>query len=219
MIKKETWLHDHEYRAMTPKEAKEYFEWFKENIPAEMETLRRVVPKKISLDFSPESLIPLEKWFLPARAYKKLPKKQIMEDYANAPDYILEEMLRSRYAPTWQTVTIAAMVGVYLGEVFVRNDKDLYWGYVKKPKSDVHFNMPVVYGFSPPSMKFQASVSALSWCVPTYSTSRHGEKEKKTLYEWYKQCMHGKAVRWSSDYSPEKFMQAMEDWEKEQAKS
>jgi hypothetical protein len=73
MIIKQSRLSDQEYRAMSPKEAKEYFQWFMTNIPNEIEILKRTVGNKITLDFSPESLIQLEGWFLPLRAYNLNP--------------------------------------------------------------------------------------------------------------------------------------------------
>jgi len=206
MIKKQMRLSSDEYRNMSPKEAKEYFDWFKANIPNEIEKLNKVskIDKSVVLDYSPESLIALEKWFLPLRVYVKLSKKQILEDYANAPDFILQEMLIKRYAPSVRTVDLAVMVAVYFGEVFVRNNPDLYWDYVKKPKSSAYFNEPVIYGFTPPDMKFPGYVTVLSWCVPTYSNSRRGDKPKKSLYEWYKHWLENKELFWDPDYSAEK---------------
>lgn len=206
MFKKQIWLHEHEYRAMTPKVAKEYFDWFKENIPNELETLRKVVKKSISLDYTPESLNLIYDWFLSVRTYIKLTKKQILEDYASAPDFILQEMLENRYVPTVQTTEIAAMIAIYFGEVFIRNDSDLYWDYVKKPKSDVCFNEPVVYGFTPPDQK-PCYVSTFNWCIPLYSNTRKGTNWDKTWYEYYLLWIENKATFYAPDFCSEKYIQ------------
>ena len=209
MFPEKIWMQEQEYRTMTPAVAKAYFAWFKENIANEMESLQAgmlidPIAKKISLDYTPESLIPLYEWFLSVKKYKKLSEEQIREDYALAPDFILQEMLGKPYAPTIGSTDLAVKLGIYLGEVFVRNDSDLYWDYVKKPKNDVAYNRPVICGFRPPGMdKHPTYQDVLSGCMPTYSSSKHGEKDKNSFYERYQLWMDNKELFYSPVFSPE----------------
>ena len=113
-------------------------------------------------------------------------------------------MLEKRWAPTVGTADLATKLGIYVGEVFIRNDSDLYWDYVKKPKKDNSFNEPVVYGFTPPNMK-PYYLNVLRMCMPFYSNSSKGEKDKKTWYEWYQHWKESKEMYYSPDYCPEKF--------------
>lgn len=196
------YLTDQEYRLMTPKEANDYFKWFKDNISVEIENLKKVIGNSVKLDFTPESLIALENWFLPLIVFKKISKKSIRLDYSDAPDFILDEMLQNRYSPTKFTVEMSLRIAVYLGEVFIRNNSELFWDYVIKPKSDAYFNMPVIYGFTPPDMKFQPYCNVIGLCVPSYSKSRHGDYSKKPIYEWYNHWVNEKRIYWSPDYDP-----------------
>ena len=210
MFEKKMLMCEHEYRSMTPKVAQHYFEWFKENIPNEVYLLQLGMledpfARKIPLDYSPESLKTLYEWYLTMRKYKKLSKKQILEDFADAPDYIIQEMLVNRYAPTVGIVDLATKLAIYSGEVFIHNDSDLYWDYVKKPKTDESYNMPVIFGFSPPEMKFQACFNTFSMCMPTYSSSAKGEKDKRTWFEWHQHWMDNKEMYYSPIYSHEAF--------------
>ncbi|MCL2706551.1 MAG: hypothetical protein FWE97_00010 [Dehalococcoidia bacterium] len=196
---------------MTPKVAEEYFAWFKDNIPNELANLNDAVGKPVVLDFSPDSLISLEKWFISVRKYVKLSKKQILEDFGNAPEYILQEMMQNRYAPTVGTADLGAKIAIYFGEIFTRNDSGLYWDYVKKPKSDVCFNEPVIYGFTPPNLKYKGYVSTFNWGIPLYSNSSKGTNWKGTWYEFYRIWENLKKLYWAPDYSVEKLMRQMNE--------
>jgi len=199
---------------MTPKKADEYFMWFSTQISGEIEILDAMIRREVILDFSPESLKPLENWFIPLRKYEKKSKQEIMASYANAPSFILEEMLEKRYAPTSETVELAARIALYFGEVFVKNNTDLHWGYVKTPKTDIYFNTPVIYGFSPPNMKFQAYVNTFSWCVPVYSSSPKGEQDSNTWSKWYQHWIGEKEIFWDPEYTTQKYMQIMKERQK-----
>ena len=220
MFKKHIWLHEDEYRAMTPKVAKKYFEWFVENIPIVMEALQAELGDEVILDYTPKSLIPLEAWFLPKRRYVELTEKQILEDNANAPkaikDYIIQEAMESRFVPTVGTYYMAAGIGIYIREVFVKNDADLYWDYVKKPKSDVRFHEPVVNGFSPirtdvKYMKTSYFISPFDICKAFHASSPQGAKQKNSWYDAYNLAIENKEMFYHPDYFAEMLMQKLEE--------
>jgi hypothetical protein len=217
MFKKQIWLYEQEYRAMTPKAAKDYFTWFVGNIPDEMISLIEMVGSLINLDYSPESLGPLEEWFISERSYIELTDDQIREDNANAPDFILQEMLVKRFAPTVASYDLGAKIAIYFGEVFIRNDPDFYWDYIKRPKSDACFNKPVICGFSPPDTKYPAYANTFSWGLPLYSDSPKGTNWKSTWREIYQIWRENKEIYYASDDTRDKLLlQRQERWAKEE---
>ena len=36
---------------------------------------------------------------------------------------------------------------MYMGEIFIRNNPILYWGYFTEPRTDISVNRPVLLGF------------------------------------------------------------------------
>jgi len=209
MFKNQIWLYEQEYRAMSPKAAKDYFAWFVDNIPNEITELQEVVGDSFILDYSPKTLIQLEEWFISKRKYVELTEEQIREDNANAPEFILQEMLVKKFAPTVESYDLGAKIAIYFGEVFIKNDSDLYWDYVKKPKNEVSFNVPVIYGFTPLDMKYQCYVNTFNWGLPLYSDSPKGTNWQNTWYEMYQLWIEDKAMYYSPDFSKEKLLQKM----------
>ena len=140
-----------DYYSMTPKQAKENFEWFISKIPERVEYLRNRISKdlKISveeLDFSPESLKIVWKWFLKTARVEKTPKEQVAE-MEKQWGHLGEHWIQ-REQLTVATQFIVRDIGMYLGEVFIRNyPRIITWGYFVKPKSNVNAKKPLLYGF------------------------------------------------------------------------
>lgn len=163
------------WRDMSPKEAKAFFDWFSAHIPAKMEQLRNIVEategdaKK--LDYSDESLVYLWRWYLDHIEIEDVPEEEIRtrcEEQAHA----LQELLRRKGGVTSEVTyqkfyneaytafkkqnlkppwgLIAADIGIYLGECLIKRypDKKILWGYFTKPKLDINVNRPVLMGIS-----------------------------------------------------------------------
>ena len=72
------------FSSMSDAEAQEYFDWVMDVIPERMEYMREVCAKdlgidKSELDFSPESLLLLGKWFYMVGKIEKTPKAKLRE--------------------------------------------------------------------------------------------------------------------------------------------
>ncbi|MBO4429419.1 MAG: hypothetical protein J5832_05645 [Clostridia bacterium] len=99
------------------------------------------------LDFTPESLIPLWKWFGPRIYREEIPQEWYEERIAKQPVWAREFIKKEDLSR--ETKKILDDIATYFGETMRRNHSDkLHWDYVKKPKSDVSFNRPVLIGFS-----------------------------------------------------------------------
>lgn len=141
-------------------EATNYFEWYINSIPTRIEYLKRI--SNLQLDLSPESLIPLWSWFLKQAEIENTPKAKLEElnsqikaipyDIAST---VLEE---NKTQFSLQTEYILRDIAMYFGEVCVKNNQAIYWGFHTDAGKDSFANRPILMGFldrdfSPP---FQA---------------------------------------------------------------
>ena len=135
------------FRTMSKRELKEYYEWFKQMIPERISILEKTVRESESswtADRSPGSLSALGEWF---------------EGEVETRPHTAEEMeeLRSKL-PAWididsvdltnRTFSLAMDIGMYLGEVFRQNVEGADWTLHLKKDSD--FGQPVLTGFKIP---------------------------------------------------------------------
>ncbi|HYD34966.1 MAG TPA: hypothetical protein VD999_02770 [Vitreimonas sp.] len=131
-------------------EGKEFYKWFLDVKEERLKTLEGVVKstegyEKWEADFTPQSLDILGKWF-----------KQVAEKRARTPEEI--EIERSKLRPPFldlkindwtlssKTVSLCFDIGVYFGEVFVRNFSELKWNLLQKNKF-IGNNEPMIEGF------------------------------------------------------------------------
>ncbi|OUM84488.1 MAG: hypothetical protein BAA01_03510 [Bacillus thermozeamaize] len=102
------------------------------------------------LDVSPASLKPLWRWYLEvALAWLPRPREEFEEKYNRASGYLRRKMLTD---PIHQMVlspeskSLAMDIGIYFGEVFVRNHAGVEWVLNRKRRfTDTHH--PVLSGF------------------------------------------------------------------------
>lgn len=139
------------YMQMTPQQAKENFEFFMEHLPERVEYLRNRCAHdlKISvdkLDYSPESLILIWKWFLKTARTEKTPKEQLEKMKEGAK--IFGESYINREQLTVTTHFIVRDIAMYVGQCYILNYPNLCWSYKSsKIKNDVTGNQPMIMGF------------------------------------------------------------------------
>lgn len=137
---------------LTTKQAKEYLEWYKNEVPKRFKYLisycaqEMKIPKSELLKF-PEGCIPLWKWFrtkLTMRPTTQEEQEQMRQEFGFLGEWhVLEKIV------TEETRSIAYDIGMYFGHQLVsRYPNDLEWGYVLKPKDIVYLKSPVITGFS-----------------------------------------------------------------------
>lgn len=138
------------FRDMTPAQANGSFSWFMEHIPERVQYLRTRCAKDLDiaaalLDYAPESLVLIWRWFLKSARTQKTPKEELakMEEGAK----VFGQSFINRTQFTVATLYMLLDIGMYLGQCFVKNYPALTWAYYTKPKTDVYVNQPVISGF------------------------------------------------------------------------
>lgn len=133
----------------TKQEAQDYFEWFVSKIGERTDYLR--INTGLRLDYSSESLVSLWAWFLRNAEIEVTPKEQLeflrkqLEESKNPlTDVILREHAKQF---SLKTECMIRDIGMYWGEIFVKNYPTVYWSYYTKPRNDLFVNRPVLLGF------------------------------------------------------------------------
>ena len=140
---------DKPFENFTPEEAKKYFEWFTDQLNSRVEYLRSY--SNIDLDYSVSSLVDVWDWFLNNAKIEKTPKsrlKQLDLELKNLPNEIRGEVLKEQSEQfTHETECIMLDIAMYFGEVYVRNNNSITWGYHTDIHLDSFANMPLLVGF------------------------------------------------------------------------
>lgn len=125
---------------LTPKQAKEYFLWYKSEIPNRIallwEYMKQECPEAEPFDYSPESLIPLWEWYETKIEQVPMTAKEIEYQVSKYPKWIEEEIRKETMKYTDETLSLALDISIYLGEIILKSYPNLYWGYRAKPKNE-----------------------------------------------------------------------------------
>lgn len=139
---------DLNFRDAPKKVLEAYFAWFQGVIPeriVELTTAINATPnfETWDADFTPESLLGLGTWFatqVEARPRSEAEMQGIKEGLKFPIEISTEEL-------TNKTFSLAMDVGIYLSQVFLKNNPTLYWGQILKNKRYAHYGRPVLLGF------------------------------------------------------------------------
>lgn len=138
-----------EFNKMTKDEANEYFEWYKDNINNRITYLQSY--SNLKLDYSVESLVDIWGWFLKNAEIEKTPFIRLMElrkQLKGQPKEIKKDIINEqKYQLSLQTEYIIRDIAMYFGEVYIKNNNSIYWGYHTNIHADSFANMPVLMGF------------------------------------------------------------------------
>ena len=132
---------------LTRAEAQAFFDWYTGKLDERTDYLRRYT--RIDLDYTPASLVPLWKWFLRNAKIEKTPAprlEELKQQLAGSPlaDIVLKDNARQF---SLETAYIIRDIGMYWGQVFVRNHPSIRWGFYTAPKRDMFVNQPLLLGF------------------------------------------------------------------------
>lgn len=137
-------------------EAKSFFEWYISQIPYRVRYLSACIARDLNIDvgqvnLTPDSLVVVWRWFLKIAQTERSPQGRLDElntFFADLPIAHRQYMV-NEYAEQFslQTEYILRDIGMYLGEVFIRNHSSLCWSYYSAPKSDFYVNRPLLIGF------------------------------------------------------------------------
>ena len=140
---------DYDFQSKTKEELKLYAKWFEENKESRLQELIKAVKttkgyENWEADYSPESLKMLGKWFEENVETEKLSEEEYKEKRAAVPD----EIEIKDWDITIKTRSLAVDIGIYFGEVFIKNHEGLKWEqYFSRSKYDMDKGHMVIKGF------------------------------------------------------------------------
>jgi hypothetical protein len=131
-------------------ELKAYKEWFIRNKEKRLEELAKAVTaddgvsKDLKLDFSEESLIELGRWLKDNVSIEKLSPEAYDRKRKSVPSYIDI----NDWDLTVRTYSLLVDIGIYWGEVFIKEFPKLKWTqFISKIKDDADHGHMVIRGF------------------------------------------------------------------------
>lgn len=139
-----------EFRAMSREAAKDYFDWFIEQIPIRIRILEQAVQstdgyEDWQADYAPESLERLGQWFYEHVETRERTKEEKETIYSRAPEWFRHVEI-SDWELANQTFSLAMDIGMYVSRVFEKNLPGLKWMMIKQSKRHVDFQQPVIVG-------------------------------------------------------------------------
>ena len=171
---------------LTPKQAKEYFKWYMEEIPHRLTLLwnriQQDCPALEPFDYSPESLHFIWEWYEPKIQRVPMTAKEIESRVRVFPKYLESEIRKNTQKFTDETLSLALDVSIYLGEVIVKNHPHLRWNYRTRPKREINVYRPVIDGLND---KTTMAPSRSLFVLMIESTK---EQNKNRLYDLYRNC-------------------------------
>ena len=136
---------------LTTRQAKEIFKWYTDDILARLDQLQKCIDADVNgtvqLTRGKDSLRPLWSWLVANIQLQELTESDLKESLDAVPKWLHEYIVAGKYKLTTESLSIGMDVAIYLGEVFVHEFPQIYWGFFTKPKSRVSVNEPVLLGF------------------------------------------------------------------------
>jgi hypothetical protein len=134
---------------MSAKQARDYFDWFVERIPSRLEQFREIVGSSTSgstLNYSSESLVAVGEWLDHHICIRAKSPSELSADGRAIPEWAQPFVEATCF--TEETQSFCVDTGIYMGESLRQQAPQLFWDYVRKPRSDVDLHQPVIRGFS-----------------------------------------------------------------------
>jgi len=153
------------FEKFTLEDAENYFNWYISNINERVLCLTKF--SNVQLNYSINSLIDIWAWFLKMAEIEKTPKiklDEIKNELKGKPQDFIDTILHEQSVQfSLETEYILRDVSMYFGDVIVKSNNSIHWGYHTDIKKDSFANMPLLMGFedrdfNPP---FQAAFDPL----------------------------------------------------------
>ena len=139
------------FEALTPKQSKELFQWYVNDIPFRLQQLQIYLDEetsgKIQLTKSKESLVSLWNWFSTTIRTRKRSETELQEELNTVPEWLHPFIIADDQKFTLESVVVGMDISIYFAEVFIQFHPEVKWGYFTKPKKRVSVNEPVILGF------------------------------------------------------------------------
>nr|WP_308496822.1 hypothetical protein [uncultured Agathobacter sp.] len=139
------------FEDMKKKQAEQYFVWYIDTIEQRIQNLEKYINltgTRMVLDKTPNSLIELWDWFSNHIEVCTKDEQELMLESTMRPDWIKAHIMSDRRKLSLNTIMIAVDISAYFGEVFIKNNPNIYWGYLSKPKKLHGINRPRLLGFA-----------------------------------------------------------------------
>lgn len=137
------------FEDMKKKQAEQYFVWYIDTIEQRIQNLEKYINltgTHMVLDKTPNSLIELWDWFSNHIEVCTKDEQELMLELAMRPNWIKAHIMSDRRKLSLNTIMIAVDISAYFGEVFIKNNPNIYWGYLSKPKKLHGVNRPRLLG-------------------------------------------------------------------------
>lgn len=139
------------FEDMKKKQAEQYFVWYIDTIEQRIQNLEKYINltgTHMVLDKTPNSLIELWDWFSNHIEVCTKDEQELMLELAMRPNWIKAHIMSDRRKLSLNTIMIAVDISAYFGEVFIKNNPNIYWGYLSKPKKLYGVNRPRLLWFA-----------------------------------------------------------------------
>ena len=133
---------------LSKEEAKQYFDWFLQQIPIRITQLNEYINRSKEYetwtpDNSPESLIQLGEWFSKKISSRIRTYDEIQEIYSTLGKFQGVITIPNKDL-SHESFSLAFDIGMYLSQVLLNNVPDLHWELMSKPKNSVFYNHPII---------------------------------------------------------------------------
>lgn len=192
------------FEDLSKKEAREYFEWYVNQIDSRMEILKTAVleddPDAL-FDYSPQSLIYVWQWYEKRIAFVPKSEEDISCQTDSMQAWLVSQHMRAgrKYEDIDQekvrakartmvrdteiskeTLGYSKDIAIYFSEVMRRNHEDvLRWSFIANSKKHISFNKPVLIGF-----KGNVSLDSLL-ILEAITQNSNNAKNDNALFEAY----------------------------------
>lgn len=139
-------FHSLKFPEMSKKELKDYNRWFHDVLPIRIDELTMALNSSAGFEdwkpsYTPESLNSLGNWFASQVETRPHTRDELKRIPPHIRDWVSEGELTDR------TISLAMDVGMYLSQVFLRNNSSLKWAQIFGSKRFVDYGVPVLIGF------------------------------------------------------------------------
>src|SRR5438552_2237786 len=126
--------------------AEAYFRWFVEHVPVRISVLRQALDANggsfVALDATAESFATLGKWLDGVLETRLRTEEEMEIERRKTPDNYAWTV--SPLTLTGESLSLCFDVGCYVGWCMCERHLSLHWDIVRRPKSNVDFQRPVI---------------------------------------------------------------------------
>lgn len=173
---------------MKKKQAEQYLAWYIDTIEQRIQNLEQYINSTgthMVLDKTPDSLIELWDWFTKQIEVCIKSDEELELEIEKRPDWMREHIMNDRRKLSPNTLLLAYDISAYFGEVLVKNNSNIYWGYLSKPKKLHGVNHPRLLGFAHDmSVYTYGRVEVCTW------KSIRTAADKMLLFNLYQICIN-----------------------------